>query len=337
MRDTIVIDTDGGVDDAVALLLAGASPEIALRRITTVAGNVAMRQAVANVRRVASIAPALKDVAVNPGHERPLVRALHDATEIHGLDGLGGLESLRNPDGSVRYPALAAGREEPFAVPRILDDVATDPDAITLLAIGPLTNVAAAYLADPVTFGRLRRLVIMGGAVHGRGNVTPHAEYNFFVDPEAVGVILTAPVEKLLVPLEVCEQVVLTRHMVAEWSEQHPSPTAWFVRDITGHYMEFHRQHAGIDGCHPHDAIALAAILKPSLFQWERVRLSVELSAEDRRGQLRLAGDGSGGVITVATAIDAAMFLDLLRERVWERQSLPGRAATSSRRPGRRT
>jgi inosine-uridine nucleoside N-ribohydrolase len=183
--------------------------------------------------------------------------------------------------------------------------------------------VAATCLADPAAFARLGRLVIMGGAVFGRGNITAHAEYNFFVDPEAVAIVLRSPVEKLIVPLEVCEQVVLERRQVVEWSEIHRSPSTRFLRDITEHYMNFYRAARGVDGCHPHDAIALAAVLKPSLFRWERSELMVELG-EERRGQLRVATDGAYPV-SVATDVDSPALLALLRERLWELSSSEAR------------
>jgi len=314
MTRPVLIDSDGGVDDALALLLALGSPELAIQAVTTVGGNVAADQAAANLALVQRVAGGRNRVPVHLGHARPLLRALRRATEVHGGDGLGGITAEApwrdqpDSDGAIR---------ESFAVRAILEAVAAFGPDLTIVAIGPLTNLAAAWLADPGLMARLGRLVIMGGAVSGVGNVTPHAEYNFFVDPEAAAIVARAEIWKTLVPLEATRQVLLTRGFVQAMSQTRPSAVSRFVAGITGAYMDSTLASEGLDGCHPHDAIALAVLLDETLFEIAGMPLGVVTDDAERLGLSRV-DDPTALPAEVVTVVDDERFLALLESRVFK-------------------
>ncbi len=311
----LVIDTDGGVDDALAILLACASPEADLAAITTVAGNVPVAQATQNVALILGVAGRADGVEICEGHDRPLMRDGVTAREVHGEDGLGGVTR----SASAGFGDIA--RIEPskdFAPERLIALARQHGPDLTIVAIGPLTNLAAACLAAPEAMAAVGALVIMGGAVTGRGNVTPAAEFNFFADPEAAAIVFRAAPPKLLVPLETTHQVSLTRDQVRRWSQAHPSKVARFVEAITAHYMNFYRRRRGVEACHPHDALAVAAALDESLFRIEDRHVTIETRGALTAG-MSLADDDSGYTpnARVCSAVDAEAFLALMERRIW--------------------
>ncbi len=309
----LVIDTDGGVDDALAILLACASPEFELAAITSVAGNVPVAQATRNVALILGVA-GRAGIEICPGHDKPLMRDGVTAEQVHGADGLGGVTRDRSEFGETTRISPTVG----FAPERLIALAREHGPDLTIVAIGPLTNLAAACLAAPEAMAAVGALVIMGGAVSGRGNVTPAAEFNFFADPEAAAIVFRAAVPKLLVPLETTHRVSLTRDQVRRWSAAHPSAAARFVEAITGHYMDFYRRRTGAEACHPHDAIAVAAAFDESLFEIADHRVTIETRGALTAGMSHVdVGVGDPPNTRVCTDVNAAGFLELMAARVW--------------------
>jgi purine nucleosidase len=303
----ILLDVDTGVDDALAICLAVRSPEVEVRGITTVSGNVGVDAATRNTLAVLDIlrAPAIPVVT---GASTPLCRLLVTAAAVHGGDGLGGIAHAL--PASPR--AAATG-----AVQFLLRSIHAAPEPLTLIATGPLTNLAQAIQADAAVLRHLRGLTIMGGAIRVPGNVSPVAEFNFAADPEAAAIVLASGLPITLVPLDVTEQVVLTRTAVASRGGGEDLPA--FVRAVTAATMDFQRIHDGVDGMYLHDPLAVATVLDPTLVRAEALAVAVEsrgaLTAGMAVADLRRSGR------TLATArvclgVDAVRVLRLFAARV---------------------
>jgi len=216
MPQRVIIDTDPGIDDALALILALVSLELRIEAITTVCGNVPVDLATANALRVLELFPRERHPPVAQGAERPLVRPLSSAALVHGDDGLGGVTRQRLPDGLPRYQPAAGALSSLDAVTCLLDLIRQYPGELTLIALGPLTNVAQAWQRDRATMRQLARIVMMGGAITVPGNVTPVAEFNISVDPEAAQLVFTSGLPLTLIGLDVTERVRLTTTMLEQ-------------------------------------------------------------------------------------------------------------------------
>src|SRR5215470_6834000 len=229
----VVIDTDPGIDDALALMLALRSPELQVELITTVAGNVPVQVATANARRILAVLapPAWPVVAQGAAH--PLRRPLYNAMAFHGDDGLGGMTTRRRTDGSPYYPVPARPAARRQAVQRLLQLVQRYGRDLTVIALGPLTNIARAIQLASATMQQLGRLVIMGGAIGVPGNSTPVAEFNIFVDPHAADVVFRAGLPLTLVPLDVTRQVRLTRDFLQHAGQNPATRLMSAVHDLT--------------------------------------------------------------------------------------------------------
>jgi purine nucleosidase/pyrimidine-specific ribonucleoside hydrolase len=321
MTHHLLIDTDPGIDDALAILLALSSPEARIEAVTTVAGNVPVERATVNARRILAVVAPEPMPPVARGAEAPLKRPLVTAGHVHGQDGLGNLERFVDPDGSPRYPEPADAIEMRPAAQVILDTVDRWGSELTLVALGPLTNLAAAAALDPRRLARVGRVVVMGGAVATPGNVTPAAEFNFYVDPEAAAVVLDAGLPIELVPLDVTRRVVLAQAVLTERLRRCATRTARFILDFTLHGFAFGADREG-GGIVLHDPLAMAVALDPSLVSFEPLSVEVEcegkltrgLSLADRRGipshRKRAAN------CRVAVDVDAERVLRLVLERL---------------------
>ena len=315
MSRPLLIDTDPGIDDALALLVAWASPEVSVEAISTVAGNVPVDVATANVFRVLDVARPARAPRVARGAAGPLRRSLITATHVHGPDGLGGLDTLRGADGRPRYPVCAGvldGLDGPDLILECADRFGGD---LTVVALGPLTNVARALERDRPRLARIGRLVVMGGAMAVPGNVTPAAEFNFFVDPEAAAAVVESGLPTTLVPLDVTRQVILTGSLLAARLDGRDDPRARFVADMTAHALR-----DGAGGVVLHDPLAVLVAVDPSLVRLDRLHVEVEcegratrgLSLADRRVQ---ASDRKAANCDVALAVDVDRALTLFLER----------------------
>lgn len=321
MPRPLLIDTDPGIDDALALLLAWGSPEVSVEAISTVAGNVPVDVATANVFRILDVSRPARAPRVARGAAAPLQRALVTATHFHGADGLGNLDRVREPNGRPRYPECSARVEMLDAADLILECADRFGGELTVVALGPLTNLALALGRDRQRLARIGRLVVMGGAVAAPGNVTPAAEFNFFVDPEAAAAVVEAGLPVELVPLDVTRQVILTRAALAAGLGRRDDRRARFIADMTPHAFD---GAAGLEegGIALHDPLAVAVAVDPSLVGLDRLHVEVECEGRATRG-LSLADRRPiaperrrPANCQVAMAVDRERFLDLFLERL---------------------
>lgn len=285
----LLIDTDPGIDDALAILLALASPEVRIETVTVVAGNVPVELAAANARRILAVAAPTPMPPVIRGAEAPLKRSLVTAGHVHGQDGLGNLDRFVDRGGRLRYPEPPPPKppsmiEARSAAEAILETVDRWGPELTVVALGPLTNLAAAAALDARRLARAGRVVVMGGAVTVAGNVTPAAEFNFFVDPEAAAQVLEAGLAVELIPLDVTRRVVLAQAVLTERLRRCPDDRiARFILDFTLHGFAFGASQEG-GGIVLHDPLAMAVALDPSLVTFEPMSVEVECEGKLTRG-----------------------------------------------------
>jgi purine nucleosidase/pyrimidine-specific ribonucleoside hydrolase len=279
----MLIDTDPGIDDALAMLLALSSPEISVEVITTVAGNVTVELGTANVFRILDVVRPTRRPRVARGAAAPLKRPLVTAAHVHGEDGLGNLHRLLDPDGQPRYPSPAVGLEMLDAADLILETAERYPGRLVIVALGPLTNLALALERDAARLRLAERIVVMGGAVAVPGNVTPAAEFNLYVDPEAAAAVFNAGLPIELIPLDVTRQVLLTRAALGEALGRAPGRRARFVEDFSLFGFDFADSH-GEGGIVLHDPLAMAAAVEPGLVGLEAFHVDVECEGAHTRG-----------------------------------------------------
>ena len=268
----LILDVDTGVDDALALLYACASPAVELIGVTCVMGNVTIAQAVRNTLWVLQLA-ARTDVEVAEGASRPLVRDHEPFPVVHGAEGLGGV----TPSSPARGPS------DRSAAALIVQAAKARPGEVRLVATGPLTNVAVALAEEPDLPNLLQGFTLMGGAFARDGNTTPAAEANIWMDPDAAQAVFRgfagAPESKLpvCVGLDVTERVVLTRADLDAMCKTHPDAAmARFLQDAVPYYMDFYASTRGLDGACMHDPLAVAVAIDESLVTLHTTRVEVE-------------------------------------------------------------
>ena len=277
MGKRVILDTDTGVDDAMAIIFALKSDALPVEAITTVAGNVGVEQCTTNVLRVLALLE--KKIPVGKGCEQPLDKPPFSAPSVHGADGLGEL-------GDGYYPPLDCSLLSSLhAVELILQIVRQSPGEITMIATGPLTNVASAIKKDPRTMRQVKEIVVMGGAVHVPGNIPPGAaEFNIYVDPHAAEKVFGFGLPVTLVGLDVTHQVRLTRELAARELGTQPGRIPQFIVDATRLYMNFYRDDQGYDGCYLHDPLAVGVAIDPSYVTTEEMRIDVETEGKVTSG-----------------------------------------------------
>ena len=313
----VAIDTDPGIDDALALMLALRSPELRVELITTVAGNVPVPMATANARRILALLALPVRPAVAQGLGRPLRRRLRTATAFHHNDGLGGVTHLRHPDGSPCYPVLEQPAAQWQGVQHLLQVVQRYGRDLTMIALGPLTNIARAIQLAPALMQQLGRLVIMGGAIGVPGNISPVAEFNIFVDPHAADVVFRAGLPITLVPLDVTTRVRLTRDFLQHAGQGPATPLMSAVHDLTQQAL-----HSRGEGMAMHDPLAVAVAIDPSLVTCTALPVCTEtrgqhtigMTVADRRPAAYWRSDMPR--LEVALAVDTPRVLKLFATRV---------------------
>lgn len=327
----VILDTDTGVDDALAILLAMRSPEIRVEAITGVCGNTPLENCIRNIHLTLSVLDARVTPVVAPGEDRPLVRELAYAGEIHGDDGLGGVTSQVDADGRRTYPDPVQRPSTVHAADLIPDLAGRYPGELVLVAVGPLTNVARAVMKDPDRMRGLREIIIMGGAFETGGNVSPVAEFNIHADPHAAQIVCDSGIPLVFVPLDVTRQAFLDAGTIDRFAVEAGaraaagatagtgSARAVFVRDCTARYVAFHRQNRGVNGCFLHDPLAVAVAAREDLVTTVPARVDVETAGDLTTGMTvsDLRSDRWGEPnARVCTAVDVQAFTTLFEERV---------------------
>lgn len=304
----IIIDTDPGIDDAIALWLALSCPELDLRGVTAVAGNVPVERAAANAARVLALGGIRPGgLPLHAGMRTPLAQATKPPDEpIHGSDGLGEAEVP-----SVEWPLPTR-----HAVDWLEAEVRAAPGRITLIALGPCTNVAALLqrLPDPAM---VAEIIVMGGAVGAAGNVTPAAEFNFHTDPEAARIVLQSGARVRLVGLNVTRRALL--HAADAERLAGGDARCRAIAQMSRYYIERYRRTHGVAACAMHDPLAVAVAARPDLARWEPYHVDVECRGELTRGMsvadlLRKTGRPANAL--VAMDVDADAFRAFLMGRL---------------------
>ena len=264
MARKIIIDTDPGQDDAVAILLALASPELDVLGLSVVAGNVPLALTELNARKICELA-GRADLPVYAGCDAPLMRKLVTAEEVHGKSGLDGVE----------LPAPVMQLQPQHAVDFIIDTLRREPPkTVTLVPVGPLTNIATAFDRAPDIIERVQEIVLMGGAYFVVGNITPAAEFNIFVDPEAADIVFRSGADLTVVPLDVTHQALTSRDWVETMRKLGPLGQA--VASWTDFFERYDTAKYGSQGAPLHDPCTIAYLLQPELFTGRFINVVIE-------------------------------------------------------------
>jgi inosine-uridine nucleoside N-ribohydrolase len=297
----MLLDCDPGHDDAIALMLALASPELELLGVTTVAGNQTLEKTTANAIRLLEFA-GRDDIAVAAGADRPLVRAQYVASYVHGETGLDG------PD----LPPPKAAPVDRHAVDFLADRIREHDCEVTLVPTGPLTNVALLLALHPDA--RPERIVLMGGAI-AEGNVTPAAEFNIWADPEAAARVFASGIDTTMVGLDVTHKALFTPEHVKRLTGR----VGKMVAELLEFYGHFHKEVYNFDGSPIHDAVAVAHVIRDDIVKTEHLNTEIDVESELCRGRTVVdvwRRSGREPNSHVGVDIDAEAFVDLLIERL---------------------
>ena len=304
----IIIDTDPGQDDAVAMLLAFASPEIEVLGVTGVAGNVPLELTTTNALKICELA-GRTDVAVHAGAAGPLVRRLITAEYVHGKTGLDG------PD----LPEPAMRVRDGHAVDFIVETLRREPaESVTLCALGPLTNLALAFAMAPDVIPRVKRIVAMGGGAFEGGNTTPVAEFNILVDPHAAQAVFQAGIPTALMPLDLTHKCLTTRARVQAFRDLG-TRVGDAVAELLDFFERFDEAKYGTDGGPLHDPTVIAWLIAPEIFGGRDVNVEIETGSELTMGQSVIDWWGVTDRprnVHVVREVDSDAFFGLLTERI---------------------
>ena len=308
MARKIIIDTDPGQDDAVAILLALSSPELEVVGLTAVAGNVPLALTEVNARKICELA-GKPQTRVFAGAIRPLMRNLVTAEHVHGRTGLDG------PD----LPEPTMPLESEYAVDFIIETIMNNHvGAITLCALGPLTNIALALIREPKIATKIKEIVLMGGGFFEGGNITPTAEFNIYVDPHAADVVFRSGVPIVMMPLDVTHKALTTRKRVAAFRAMN-SRVGNATADLLDFFERFDVEKYGTDGGPLHDPCVIAYLIKPELFTGRHCNVAIETMSELTMGMTVIDWwkvTGRTPNAQVMGDIDHEGFFDLLIERI---------------------
>lgn len=273
MKQKIILDVDTGVDDALGIILAVKSGEFDLLGITTVNGNVSLQKATENTGKILDLLQA-GHIPVVRGANQPLMRTVFFEHRVHGEDGLGG---------ALRDRPVRTQPTEGFAPDFIIDQVMSHPGQVTLIMTAPLTNLALAVRKCPELVNHVKEVIFMGGVVKEHGNVTPTAEYNMYVDPEAAKVVFHAGFPELtLVGLDVTRRVLLNEKHIQELGD---TPIGRYVQESTRDYTERYFERNGVRACAMHDPLAVGVALDRNLVTNRKLYVDIETKSELCDGQ----------------------------------------------------
>jgi purine nucleosidase len=268
----VILDTDPGIDDALAILLALASPEVELAAVTVTGGNCDRDQGVRNALSV--LETVNSNVPVVPGIALPLIRPPFTAPETHGNSGLG----------NAQLPPAQRQPAADHAVDLLIREIMEADQPVTLVAVAPLTNVAIAVRREPLIVERVHQVIVMGGAFDVPGNTTPLAEFNVYVDPHAAHIVFASGLPLTIVPWDITSKVMLLQAHVDQLLEI-PARVTRFIADATSFYIDFHREYFGYAGCSINDPVALALAFRPELAQYSDVFVDVEIDSPKTIGK----------------------------------------------------
>ena len=291
----VVIDTDPGTDDALALLMALNCPDLLVEGITTVGGNATLAETTNNALRLVDHVAGGRNVPIAVGAERPARGSFTHAYHVHGEDGLG-----------VHLPAATSEPHPAGAVDFIRDRVSTLPGRLTVIALGPLTNVAAALDGRPDIANAVSEIVVMGGAIEVLGNVTSHAEFNIYEDPWSANAVFTSGVPVTLVGLDVTQRTFMHRRDGPSWFEG-TSKTAKLGKRILADRF---RERADAQEFYLHDPLAVAAAIEPDILTYRRAQVSVVTDGNHRGLTVASYGDGP---VNVAVGVDVGRAVEVVR------------------------
>jgi purine nucleosidase len=302
----IIIDCDPGVDDAIALLLALASPELEILAITTVAGNVPLAFTAKNARKICELAQR-PEIPVYAGCPRPMMRPLETARHVHGETGLQGVD----------LPEPQMPLQSQHAVAFLIETLLNAPEPIVLATLGPLTNLAIALIQAPEILPKIQEVVLMGGAT-SQGNVTASAEFNLYVDPHAAHVLFTSGLKLTMIGLDVTHKVLTTPDRLQQM-RAIGTPVTTAAADLLAHYGTYDVEKFGMPGSPLHDPCVIAYLLQPDLFVGRDLAVAVEINSELTIGRTVVDLWGSGHEMPNVHVIqwaDDAGFYRLLMERL---------------------
>ncbi len=308
MAEKIIIDTDPGQDDALAILLALASPEIEILGITAAAGNVPLTLTEKNIRKICELA-GRTDIKVFAGCDKPMEGALVTAEYVHGWTGMDG----------ATLPDPTMPLQDKHAVDFIIDTLMAEPEGtVTLCTLGPLTNLGTALTKAPEIAKRIKRIVSMGGGLFEGGNITPAAEFNIYVDPKAAKIAFGCGAPLVIIPLDVTHKVLTTKPRVAAFRD-FGTPVGEAVAGWLEYFERFDVEKYGSEGGPLHDPNVIAYLLKPELYAGRECNVEVETVSELTRGMT--VADWWGVTDRPKNAlfmgkVDADGFFALLTERL---------------------
>lgn len=307
MPSPVIIDTDPGIDDALALLLALRSPELDVRGVAVTYGNTVLENALRNCVEILRRAGRRLPIAVSA--RRPLARPLTVAAETHGESGLG--------DAALPAPGTALDFVKPLD--RLLAD---QPEPVTLVTLGPVTGLALALRRDAdLVRSKVKRHLAMIGTLRAPGNTTKYSEFNAWCDPEALSEVVRAELPTELVGLDVTRKVVLTGPEIERLRRSDDELAAW-LRGALRFYLDFHRRSSKLDGCVINDALPIAELIVPGTIDFESLRLTVDVEDGELRG--RTHADAAGAAARMAKTVRAEVVHRLLVERVFPSLALTG-------------
>ncbi|MFH0772185.1 MAG: nucleoside hydrolase [Candidatus Omnitrophota bacterium] len=295
----MILDCDPGIDDALAIILALSSKELELKAVTTTFGNVGLIQTTKNALNVLELCRLNEPPVVGAGSSQPLKIKSLPAREVHGSNGLG---NSKLPEPGIKPVADGVG---------LIISKINSGEVETIIATGPLTNLARAIERDPGIKGNIRDIYIMGGAVFTAGNITPYAEFNFYSDPDAADYVLNSTIEITLISLDVTHKIKVTKKEI-DFLREYKNNLAVFVVDIIEHSIGFHTKHRGVDGAYLHDPLAVAIAAAPRLGEYERLSLGVD--KVDKRGMVKVKTGKKN--VRFVNNVDAEGFLNLFFNRI---------------------
>lgn len=296
---TVIVDTDPGTDDALALMMALNSPDLQVEGITTVGGNATLSDTTDNTLRLVEYLHGKQSVTpVAVGAERPLRGSFTHAYHVHGSEGLG-----------VRLPAPTLKPQAMSAVEFMCDRVAESTERLTVIALGPLSNVAAALDSCPNLVDTLAEIVVMGGAFDVPGNITPYAEFNIHEDPEAANAVFGSGVPVTLVGLDVTRRTSMHRQGGSRWFEG-TTKSAQLGNRILAHRFQ---ERADLQEFYLHDPLAVAAAIDPDILTCRAAQVSVVTDGDERGRTIALYGDGT---VRVAVEVDARRAVAIVRSLI---------------------